>query len=42
MAAVAPIEIPTTQELRAFYDRIEGASRGMGVLNVFKVMAHTP
>ncbi len=42
MAAVAPIESPTTQELRAFYDRIEGASRGLGVLNVFKVMAHTP
>ena len=42
MAAVAPIESPTTQELRAFYARIEGASRGLGVLNVFKVMAHTP
>ena len=42
MAAVAPIETPTTDELRAFYERIERTSRGLGVLNVFKVMAHSP
>lgn len=42
MAAVTPIETPATDELRAFYERIERTSRGLGVLNVFKVMAHTP
>jgi AhpD family alkylhydroperoxidase len=42
MAAVTPIERPATDELRAFYERIERTSRGLGVLNVFKVMAHTP
>ena len=42
MTAVSPIETPATPELREFYERIEGASRGLGVLNVFKIMAHTP
>ena len=42
MAAVTPIETPTTDELREFYERIEQTSRGLGVLNIFKVMAHTP
>jgi len=42
MAAVTPIETPPTDEVRKFYDRIERTSRGLGVLNVFKVMAHTP
>ena len=42
MAAVTPIETPTTDELREFYERIEQTSRGLGVLNVFKVMAHSP
>jgi AhpD family alkylhydroperoxidase len=42
MAAVTPIETPPSDEVRAFYDRIERTSRGLGVLNVFKVMAHTP
>ncbi len=42
MAAVTPIEKPESPELREFYDRIESASQGMGVLNVFKTMAHTP
>ena len=42
MAAVSPIESPTSPDLRAFYERIEPVSRGMGVLNVFKVMAHSP
>jgi len=42
MAAVTPIETPTTDQLREFYERIERTSRGLGVLNVFKVMAHTP
>ena len=42
MPAVILVETPATDELREFYERIEGASGGMGVLNVFKVMAHTP
>ena len=42
MPAVTPIETPTNDELRAFYQRIERTSGGLGVLNVFKVMAHTP
>jgi AhpD family alkylhydroperoxidase len=42
MAAVSTIEAPPTDDLRAFYERIERTSRGLGVLNVFKVMAHTP
>ena len=42
MAAVAPIEEAPTEALRDFYARVERASRGLGVLNVFKVMAHSP
>ena len=42
MAAVTPIETPPTDQVRAFYERIERTSRGLGVLNIFKVMAHTP
>ena len=42
MAAVTPIESPPTDEVRAFYERIERTSRGLGVLNVFKVTAHSP
>jgi AhpD family alkylhydroperoxidase len=42
MPAVTPIETPPSDEVRAFYERIERTSRGLGVLNVFKVMAHSP
>jgi alkylhydroperoxidase family enzyme len=42
MGAVTPIEAPATEQLRAFYERMERTSGGLGVLNVFKVMAHTP
>jgi alkylhydroperoxidase family enzyme len=42
MSAVQPIESPETDDLRAFYERMERTSRGLGVLNVFKVMAHSP
>jgi alkylhydroperoxidase family enzyme len=42
MAAVTMIEKPESPEVQAFYDRIAGASGGLGVLNVFKVMAHSP
>ncbi len=42
MAAVTPIETPPTQEVREFYEQVGRASRGLGVLNVFKVMALSP
>ena len=42
MPAVTPIETPPDDQVRAFYERIEQTSGGLGVLNVFKVMAHTP
>jgi AhpD family alkylhydroperoxidase len=42
VTAVTPIEAPLSDDLRQFYERIERTSRGLGVLNVFKVMAHTP
>ena len=42
MSAVSQIDTPTSPELKEFYDQVEGASRGLGVLNVFKVMAHSP
>jgi AhpD family alkylhydroperoxidase len=41
MAAVSQIEAPPP-DLEEFYERIERTSRGLGVLNVFKVMAHSP
>ena len=42
MAVIPPIEDPQTDELRERYERLEAASGGLGVLNVFKVMAHNP
>ena len=42
MAVVSRVEPPGSGELREFYERIERTSGGLGVLNVFKVMAHTP
>ena len=42
MPAVTLVETPPTDELREFYERIERTSGGLGVLNVFKVMAHSP
>jgi|FLYL01.1.fsa_nt_gi alkylhydroperoxidase family enzyme len=42
MSVVTPVETPDTDELRSFYETIERTSRGLGVLNVFKVMAHSP
>ena len=42
MPAVTLVETPATDELREFYERIERTSGGLGVLNVFKVMAHSP
>lgn len=42
MAVVSFVEKPDASEVQQFYDLIERTSRGLGVLNVFKVMAHTP
>lgn len=42
MAVVSHVESPDSPEVREFYDLIERTSGGLSVLNVFKVMAHTP
>ena len=42
MAVVSQVETPNSPQLQEFYELIERTSRGLGVLNVFKVMAHTP
>ncbi len=42
MAVVSQVETPNSSQLQEFYDLLERSSRGLGVLNVFKVMAHTP
>lgn len=42
MSIVTMIEEPESAEVREFYDLLDRSSRGLGVLNVFKVMAHTP
>lgn len=42
MAVVSRIEPPASGELQRFYERIERTSGGLGVLNVFQVMAHAP
>jgi 4-carboxymuconolactone decarboxylase len=42
MAVVSNVETADTPELREFYETIERTSGGLGVLNVFKAMAHSP
>jgi AhpD family alkylhydroperoxidase len=42
MSVLTPIETPSTEELQQFYERVSRASRGLGVLNVFKIAAHSP
>src|SRR3990170_2321855 len=42
MAVVSGVEEPQTEELREFYARLEKGSGGLGVLNILKVMAHSP
>jgi alkylhydroperoxidase family enzyme len=42
MSVVRMIEEPDSDELRAFYELLERAGRDVGVLNIFKVMAHSP
>ncbi len=42
MGAVTVIDNPQDEDLKALYQRLEVASGGLGVLNIFKVMAHNP
>jgi len=42
MAVVSFVEKPDAAEVQQFYELIERTSGDLGVLNVFKVMAHTP
>lgn len=42
MSVVTMIEEPESADVREFYQLLDRTSRGLGVLNVFKVMAHTP
>ncbi len=42
MGAVSVIDNPQDEDLKALYQRLEAASGGLGVLNIFKVMAHNP
>ena len=42
MSVVTMIEEPQSAELRDLYELLERTSQGLGVLNVFKVMAHSP
>jgi len=42
MSVVIGIEEPAGDELRELYGALERASQGLGVLNIFKVMAHSP
>lgn len=42
MGAVSVIDSPQDEHLKALYQRLEAASGGLGVLNIFKVMAHNP
>lgn len=42
MSVVTMIEEPESPDVREFYELLDRTSRGLGVLNVFKVMAHSP
>jgi alkylhydroperoxidase family enzyme len=42
MAVVSLIEDPETDELRELYGVLERVGQDLGVLNIFKVMAHSP
>jgi hypothetical protein len=42
MAVITPIDAPPTEELQQSYERVSRAGRGLGVLNVFKIAAHSP
>ena len=42
MSVIPKVEEPDSEELRELYDRLSQASGGLGVLNIFKVIAHNP
>jgi alkylhydroperoxidase family enzyme len=42
MSIVQKIEEPDSDELKHLYERLEQGGLGLGVLNIFKVMAHNP
>jgi alkylhydroperoxidase family enzyme len=42
MSVVSMIEEPQTEELRDLYERLSQGGLGLGVLNLFKVLAHNP
>ena len=42
MAVISQIESPDSDELKALYQRLAQAGLGLGVLNIFKTMAHNP
>jgi alkylhydroperoxidase family enzyme len=42
MAVVSRVEPPGSGELPEFFESVARTSSGLGVLNVFKAMAHTP
>ncbi|MCH8814320.1 MAG: carboxymuconolactone decarboxylase family protein [Chloroflexi bacterium] len=42
MGAVSVIDNPQDEDLKALYQRLDVASGGLGVINIFKVMAHNP
>ena len=42
MAVIAKIEQPDSDELKEMYERLEQLGLGLGVLNIFKTMAHNP
>jgi alkylhydroperoxidase family enzyme len=42
MSVVSMVEEPQTDELRELYERLSQGGLGLGVLNLFKVLAHNP
>src|SRR3989442_9980341 len=42
MAVIQLVEEPDTDELRELFERLAVGMPGIGVLNIFKVMAHNP
>ncbi len=42
MAVIAKIEQPDSDDLKDMYERLSQAGLGLGVLNIFKTVAHNP
>lgn len=42
MPVIPYVEEPESEELRGLYERLSEGGLGLGVLNVFKIMAHNP